>query len=35
MFFFAAWLGEQVSFCGIGAAFVAIGASYLTRSRRA
>lgn len=34
MLFIAACLGSQVAFCGTGAAFIAIGASFLIRAKR-
>ena len=35
MFLLAALLGRQVAFCGVGIAFVAIGASCASHSKRA
>ena len=34
MFFIAAYFGKQVAFCGVGAAFIAIGASNVARAKR-
>lgn len=34
MFFGAALFGKQLAFCGIGAAFIAIGASILQKAKR-
>jgi uncharacterized membrane protein (UPF0136 family) len=34
MFFFAAYLGKQVAFWGVGLALIAVGATYVARAKR-
>lgn len=35
MFFFAAYLGKQVAFWGVGVALLAVGATHVARAKRA